>query len=313
MTARILDDITTAFVVTLDGAYATLSRYSLGLLGILGTIYLLLIIARLMTGHASLGETLAGFLWAAIRAGVMVFLVTVLYSLMWNGAFMTFLQWGLEAGGGGFTLDSFLHPSSVLDTGFRAAVPMKDAVDGFLGLGLAWNFPNAAIYLAAYWITIFAFGTMALAAMATIIEMKLAIATAAVLVPWAVLGQTAVLGELSLSWLVAGLVRVLLTAALMSIGVPLFSLLAFPGGSPLFGGPDPRIYQAIVCAVGAVIFAALAWVLPSRAASIGGRGMALAIGGDVFIGGGLAGVSMVRSAYHTGSAVVRGVSSMLRR
>ena len=58
----------------------------------------------------------------------------------------------------------------------------------------------------------------------TIIDIKLAIASGAVLFPWCILTQTSILGELSLSWITAGLVRVLLTSLLMSIGVPLFEM-----------------------------------------------------------------------------------------
>ena len=149
--------------------------------------------------------------------------------------------------------------------------------------------------------------------MMTIIEFKLAVAAGTVLVPWAILTQTSVLGELSLSWMVAGLIRVLLTALLMSIGVPLFETLAFPGGSPALGGRDPTIYEAVSVMVGAVVFATLAWVLPSRAASIGGRGMALAIGGETLVAGGMAGMGMASYASHAGSGAIRGVSQMLRR
>jgi hypothetical protein len=40
--------------------------------------------------------------------------------------------------------------------------------------------------------------------------------------------------------------------------------------------------------------------------------MALALGSDVIIGGGLAGVSMVRSGYHAVSGAIRGSSQMLQ-
>lgn len=247
----------------------------------------------------------------AIRIGVFVFISDVLYSLMWNGAFMTFLNWGLEAGGDTFSLSDFLNPSRVVNAGFRAAVPLYDFLHNMTGPGKLWNWDVTASYLAAYWIVVFSYGVIALAVLMTLIEVKLAIATSAVLVPWAILTHTAALGELSLSWLTAGLVRVLMTALLMAIGVPLFEFFAFPGGSPAMGGRDPKLSEGIVMALAALVFAGLAWVLPSRAASIGGRGMALALGGDVVIGAGMAGVSAARYAYHSGQAAVRGVSQML--
>jgi type IV secretory pathway TrbL component len=158
---------------------------------------------------------------------------------------------------------------------------------------------------------VLAFGVMALAVMMTLIEMKLAMASSTVLLPWAILTQTAFLGELALSWLTACLVRVLLTATMMAISFPLFELVTFPGGSPAQGGSDPTFYQAVVAAIVALIFAVLSWVVPNRAASIGGRGMALALGSDVLVSGGMAGVAGARYAYHSGQAVIRGVSQML--
>jgi type IV secretory pathway TrbL component len=305
LTTDILNRITGAFAVTLDGAFAALHAYSLGLLSILGLIYLLYSIGRMQTAGGGSLSALGDFLWVAIRIGVFVFIVLVLYDLLWNGAFMTFLQWGLAAGGGTFGLTSFLNPSSVVDAGFRAALPLYIFLDNLTGPGKLWNLDVTLTYLVSYWVIVFAYGLIALAAMMTIIEMKLAIATSAVLVPWAVLTHTAVLGELSLSWLTAGLVRVLLTAALLSIGVPLFEILAIPPGR------DPMLHEAIVMAIAAGVFAVSAWVLPARAASIGGRGMALALGADIPVRAGMAGVSGVRYAANAGQSVIRGVSQML--
>jgi type IV secretion system protein TrbL len=304
LTADILNRVTTGFMVALDGAYAALHVYSLGLLSALAIMYLYLTVGQLLIHDHSLGA-LGNFLWAVLKIGVFIYLTAVLYSLMWNGAFMTFLQWGIEAGGGAFTLADFLNPSRVVEAGFRAAVPLYDFLRNLTGPGKLWNWDTTATYLASYWVIVGAYGLIALAVMMTLIEMKLAIATAAVLIPWAVLTQTAVLGELSLSWLAAGLVRVLMTAALMAIGVPLFELLAIPPGR------DPRWVEGVVMAVAAVVFLGLAWVLPSRAASIGGRGMALALGGDIIVHTGLAGLAGARYVYHAGHAVVRGVSQLV--
>jgi type IV secretion system protein TrbL len=310
MNSEILNAVVSAFNSTLDAAFGALHVYSLALLSVLGLIYLLHAIGRMLSsGAASLGA-LGDFLWVAVRIGVFVFL-TVTLDLLMDAAFATFLQWGVEAGGGGFSMADFLNPSRTVDAGFRAAMPLQAAIQNMIGWGMVFNIATMWVLGFAYWIVVIAFGVMALHVMMTLIEMKLAIATSAVLVPWGVLTQTAFLGELSLSWLTACLVRVLLTATLMAISFPLFELVAFPGGNPAEGGADPTMYQAIVAAVTAFVFAALTWVLPSRAASIGGRGMALALGGDVLTGAGVAGASGARFAAHAGHAVIRGVSQML--
>src|SRR4030095_15832730 len=97
----------------------------------------------------------------------------------------------------------------------------------------------------------------------TLIEIKLSIATGAILIPWGVLTQTSTLGELSLSWITAGLVRVLLTSLLLSIGVPLFQMMTLQV-SPRTGGADPTIYGAVSLAVTALAFMFLVWILPNR-------------------------------------------------
>jgi type IV secretion system protein TrbL len=310
MNAGLLDIIVGTFVVALDGAFAALTRYSIPLLAIVGLIYFLIAVGQMTTvGNYSLAA-LGDVLWIILKWGVLYWIVFVLYDLFWNGAFMTFLQWGLEAGGGTFGLDAFLRPSAVVDAGVIAAGPIYDYLNNLSGMGAVWNLPTAIFFVAAFVLIIVSFAVMALHVMMTIIEFKLAVATATVLIPWAVLTQTAVFGELALSWLAAGLVRVMLTAIMMSIGVPLFELFAFPGGSPASGGSDPTIYQAIAMSMGALVFAVLAWVLPSRAAAIGGRGMALAIGGDSLVAGGMAGYAIASRAV---GGAIRGTSRLLGR
>jgi type IV secretion system protein TrbL len=311
MNGELLNLVTMAFTDTLDAAFAVLHVYSVGLLSILGLMHLLLAVGRMMSaGGAANLAALGEFLWVAVRIGVFLFIVIALDFLM-DAAFLTFLQWGVAAGGGGFSLADFLNPSRTIDAGFAAAFPLERAIANLIGWGIVFNLPQLWTWSIAYWVIVLAFGVMALHVIMTLIETKLAIATSAVLVPWGVMTQTAFLGELSLSWLTACFVRVLLTATLMAIAFPLFELVTFPGGGPGQGGTDPTIYQAVVAAIAALVLAILAWVLPSRAASIGGRGMALALGGDVLVGGGLAGVSAVRYGVATGQSVIRGVSQML--
>jgi type IV secretion system protein TrbL len=303
---QIFNHISSAFHITLDGAYAALHVYSLGLLAILGLIYFTYATAQGMIGFTAVGEALGSMLWIVLKIGVFYWLLHVLYDLMWNGAFRTFLQWGLEAGGGNFTLDDFLDPGTIVLNGFRRAYPMKRWVDGFIGPEVPFYLVDIGLFMLAYWITVLAFGFLALAVLVAMIEMKMAIATGGVLIPWAVLTHTAFLGELSISWLVAGLVRILVTAVIMSIAEPLFELLALP--LPSLFGPDPTAFQAMSMALASLIFAVLAWVVPNRAAGIGGRGMALALTGESFVAGGVLGYRYLTQL--TGGAV-RGVSRLL--
>jgi type IV secretory pathway TrbL component len=310
MNAELLNTLMGIFVGTLDGAFGALFRYSVPLLSVLGLIYLLVTVGH-MTMHAYSLSALGDFLWVVLRIGVVYFFVLFFYTIFWNAAFYSFLQWGLEGGGGAFGFESFMNPSAIVDTGFKAAAPLYDVLNNLSVIRMVdkpWTFAGLLI---AYWLVILAFGVLALHVIMTLIDIKLAIAAGTVLFPWAILTHTAVLGELALSWITAGLVRVFLTALLMSIGFPLFET-ATLNVAPRFGGPDPKFYGATVLALVAFVFTVLAWVLPNRAAAMAGRGMALALGGDALVGGAMAGWAAAGATIHYGAAAVRGSSALVQ-
>ena len=66
---------------------------------------------------------------------------------------------------------------------------------------------------------------------------RLAALIATVLLPWAVFPALAFYGDFVVAWLTGALVRVLLTAAMVSIGLPLFQGLKFT----LSSGGDPHV------------------------------------------------------------------------
>jgi type IV secretion system protein TrbL len=310
MNAELLNTLMGIFVGTLDRAFGVLFQYSLPLLSVLGLIYLLVTVGQMMLHSYSLGA-LGDFLWVALKIGVVYFFVLGFYSIFWTAAFYSFLQWGLEGGGGAFGFESFMNPSVIVDTGFKAAAPLYDVLNNLSVLRMVdkpWTFVGLLI---AYWLVVLAFAVIALHVIMTIIDIKLAIAAGTVLFPWAILTQTAVLGELALSWITAGLVRVFLTALLMSIGFPLFET-ATLNVAPRFGGPDPKFYGATVLALVAFVFTVLAWVLPNRAAAMAGRGMALALSGDALVGGAMAGWAAAGATVHYGAAAIRGSSALVQ-
>jgi type IV secretion system protein TrbL len=304
----VLNRIGSAFSIALDGAYAALTVYSLGLLAILALMHFQYTMSLVVAGSALMGEALSAVFWTVIKIGIFYFLLQRLYDLMWNGAFKTFAQWGLLAGGGVFSYESFLNPGTILINGFRAAYPMKVFADQFIGPTLPFFLVDLSLAMLAYGLTVLSFGFLALHVLMTLIEVKMAIATGAVLIPWAVLTQTAFLGELSIAWIVAGLVRVLVTAVIMGIAIPLYSVLALP--VPVVGGPDPSAYQSVSMAIVSLIFAVVAWVVPARAAGIGGRGMAIALSGEHLVSGGMAGLAGARTAWGLAGEAIHGRSRL---
>jgi type IV secretion system protein TrbL len=298
-----LNAIAIAFAVLLDGAFAALTIYSIGLLTVFGALHFYISMSLGVVGYITMWDALGRFLWTIVKIGIFYWIITRLYDMMWNGAFATFMLWGSVAGG--FSPELLLSPHSILTTGFAAAFPIKLWVDQFIGISLPLYLVDVCIGLISYWVAVMSFGFIALSVLMTLIEFKLALATAAVLLPWAVFTHTAFIGELSISWLVAGLVRVLVTGLIVGIGQPLFQILT--PTMPTLGGPDPTAYQAMQLGIGALVFAVLAWVVPSRAAAIGGRGMALALTGADLVGGGVMGIRYLRQI---GGGAIRGVSRL---
>jgi type IV secretion system protein TrbL len=176
MNADVLNAVIAAFNGALEGAFTALQTYSLRLLSVLGIMHLYLTFGRMITAGGTANLTALGeFLWVACRIGVFIF-ITIMLGFLMDAAFLTFLQWGTAAGGGGFTLADFLNPSQTVDAGFRAAKPLLEAINNMIGWGMVWNLPTMWWLSGAYWTIVIAFGVMALAVMMTLIEMKLAMA-----------------------------------------------------------------------------------------------------------------------------------------
>ena len=127
-----------------------------------------------------------------------------------------------------------------------------------------------------------AFPLVALALMMTQIEYHLAVMLGAILIPFSIFGPTAFLAEFCISWLTGCLLRVLLTASIVGIGFPLFST----GTLALTPGGDPTNYSAGIVALVSVLYVALAWWVPNKAASMCGR-VALGLTGSTVVSGAL--------------------------
>ena len=238
----------------------------------------------------------------AVNIGIAYWLLVNL-SGMATAAYQTFLQWGLAVGGGA-TAGLLLTPSGVVDLGFQIAKPLQDSANSLTGIfGIFYMREIFKMDLSAQIIT-WAFPLVAIALMATQIEYHLAVMLAAILIPFGVFGPTAFLTEFCISWLTGCLLRVLLTAAIIGIGFPLFST----GTLALTPGGDPTNYSTSIVALVSVIYVALAWWIPNKAASMCGR-VALGLTGSTVVSGAM---SLGRFAL-AGSAAIRGASQMLQR
>ena len=304
MNAGILDTVTGAFVSALQSGQGALATFSLPLLGVFAVIAFYMQVGPLVASGAGQGDALAGVLLTILKAGVFYWLMTHLAAIA-EAAFLTFLQWGVTPAGGAASAATFMAPSAIVDLGFRLGKPLRTFTDSFLNWAAVWNWPTLLTYSLAYYAIILAFACIALHLMVTIIEYHMALLVGMVLIPWGVLQPTAFFSEFSIGWLTGGLVRILVTAAIVGIATPLFALVQFNATS----GGDPTLYSAVVCGLTSVIFAIFAWVIPGRAATIAGRGVSLALHGGTLIAGAASGVRGVLLV----SAAIRGVSQLVRR
>src|SRR2546428_206206 len=117
--------------------------------------------------------------------------------------------------------------------------------------------------------------------MMTFIEFYLAVMVSVILLPWGVLQPTSFFAEFSIGWIMGGLVRVLITAALVGLAVPMITNLKL---NPSSGG-DPTLYSAVLLSLASGVLAIISWVVPARAAAIAGRGVSLALHGGTILAG----------------------------
>ena len=289
LTAGIFDQLVLAFVSAIGSGIAGLHRYMLPILGFCALVAYCSTMWPLVLAAGA--DALGPMLLMAIRIGVYYWLCIIFAALSF-AAFDSFVQWGTVPSGGAFSAASFLNPSSLVDLGFQATRPIDDALKRMGWLTGAW-LTTYVVYSIAKYVIILAFAFVALHLIMTIIEFQFSVMIGMVLFPWGILAQTAFLSEFALSWIIAGLIRVFLTVAIMSLAVPVGArrwILAIRKGG------DPTPYSALIFALIAIVFAFLAWHLPKRAAQVGGKGMALAMGGELLAQGAMTAVTGGRAA-----------------
>jgi type IV secretion system protein TrbL len=277
MNASVVDLMASIFDAALRSGFATLMAYAIPLLGALAIMRFYTTMAPVVASGAGMGDALGTCLWTLIIIGIYYYLLVNLEALI-DAALNTFVQWGLAPGRGAFSLGDFLLPSRLIRAGWKASTPIREFILR-MGWGRAapWNWPTLVIFVICFLGIAIAFGILTVETLIALFEFRFAAMVSAVLVPWGVLTQTAFFAELSVAWVVGGLIRMLITAALVGITITLFDL------QFLVPGQDPGISEAFLMALVAGFFAAVSVVIPKRAAAIGARGMALALGaGEVF-------------------------------
>jgi P-type conjugative transfer protein TrbL len=305
MDAGIFDTIVTTFTAALQSGAQTLTASALPLLLVFATIAFYRDMSALtLQGGAGAGDAIAHALLSVVRIGIFYWLVQNILPVT-TAAYQTFLQWGAAPATDGVSTQTFLTPSTIVNAGFTLAKSMATYERNLLGWSAVWSPFTVLSYGLAYWLIVIAFAGIGLHLMMTLIEFYLAVMVSVVLLPWGVLQPTAFFAEFSLGWITGGLVRVLITAALVGLAVPMITNLKL---NPSSGG-DPTLYSAVLLSLASGVLAIISWVVPARAAAIAGRGVSLALHGGTLVAGA---ASAGRFALAVQGAT-RGVSSMLRR
>ncbi len=306
-----------------DGFLEIFTRYIDTGFGLLGGE-----VAFLASTLVAIDVTLAALFWAwspgddvlarlikkTLYVGFFAFLLSNFNALA-RVVFESFSGLGLKASGGTMSASDFLHPGKLAQSGIDAGKPILEAAMQMSGFpDFFEHFPQIVVLMIAWLIVVIAFFVLAVQLFVTLIEFKLTTLAGFVLVPFGLFGRTAFLAEKVLGNVMASGVKVLVLAVIVGIGSTIFGQFIVD-----FGGAAPSLEEVLslalasMCLLGLGIFGpAIAGGLVSgapqlgagaavgTALTVGGIGMAAAMGGRALVGAGVGGVGSAVSALRGG-------------
>ncbi|MCI3132852.1 P-type conjugative transfer protein TrbL [Phenylobacterium aquaticum] len=306
-----------------DGFLEIFTRYIDSGFGLLGGE-----VAFLASTLVAIDVTLAALFWAwspgddilarlikkTFYVGFFAFLLSNFNGLA-RVVFESFSGLGLKASGGSMSASDFLHPGKLGQAGIDAGKPILEAAMQMCGFPAFFdNFAQIIVLMIAWIIVVIAFFVLAVQLFVTLIEFKLTTLAGFVLVPFGLFGRTAFLAERVLGNVMASGVKVLVLAVIVGIGSTLFGQFV-----QTFGRQAPTLEDvlalalAALCLLGLGIFGpAIAGGLVSgapqlgagaavgTALTVGGIGMAAAMGGRALVGAGVGGLKSVVGAMRGG-------------
>jgi type IV secretion system protein TrbL len=304
----LIDAITAGFLGAIDAGQQALAVFAIPILALCALIsWYREYSATVMSSGAGLGDALAHALTIIFAAGCYMFLLLQLFAIA-QAALDTVFYWGLLGAGGGVSSAQLSAPSFIFEAGMKAAKPIADFDTWFRAVYTTVRMVANPTDLIAYWLIIASFAGITLHTMMMLIEYHLAVMLASVLIPWGVWRMTAGLAEFSLGWLTGGLIRALVSSAMVGIATPLFDLL----NTPLPGTGYFSLPQTFVLLCASLIYLILCWTIPSLASRLAGQA-SLGLTGSTLTSAamGLARFSMMASGL--ASTARRVISPMLQR
>jgi type IV secretory pathway TrbL component len=263
----LVDDLTAAFLAAIQAGGQVLAVFMLPILSVCALIaYYREYSATVMSSGAGMGDALAHGILLIFAAGCYLFLLTQLFAIA-QAALDTVFTWGLLGAGGGVTSAQLRTPSFIFLTGLKAARPIADFDTWFRAVQSTVKLAAHPGDLLAYWAIVLSFIGITAHHMMMLIEYHLAVMFASVLIPWGIWRITSGVAEFSLGWLTGGLIRALVSSAMIGIATPLFDLL----NQPVPGSGFFTFSQTFVLVGGSLIYLVLCWVVPAHAARLAGH------------------------------------------
>lgn len=300
---NVIDQFTETFVLYIESGF-----------GLLGPD-----VAFLTTILIGIDITLAGLFWALADDKAVI--PSLIKKVLYVGAFAfilnnfadlsriifdSFAGLGLRATGSPIGADDLMRPGFVAATGYDAALPLLDQVQGLLGpIAFFENFVLIAVLMVAWIIVLLAFFILAIQLFITILEFKLTTLAGFVLVPFALWGKTAFLAERVLGNVIAAGIKLMVLAVIVGIGSTLFGAFAAS-----FAGGDTTIQQALATVLGALSIFMLGIFGPGIAAGLVSGAPQLGAGAAVGTVAGLAigGAAGASAALGGARAIASGAS-----
>ena len=220
-----------------------------------------------------------------LTVGFFLFLITQwaeLSDIVMNG----FVTLGLKAGASSLTASQFMTPTNVFIPGYDLAWGLFQEASRYDPVfGNTFNF---ALFMITGLVVIVAFIVIAIQVFMTILQFKLGVLAALVMLPFGMLKQTAFIAEKPLGWVISSGIRLFVLALVVSLGLEVVNAYlpsAPPGGTVEYAGPD----DALATAFASIVLCLLAWNAPQLAADL--ISGAPSLGAGTAVGGAIAGAA----------------------
>lgn len=286
---NVIDRFLSAYLNAIDSGFGLIKPDVLNVFGLL--IVITIGITAVFWALDENNNVAAGLFRKTLQIGFFAWLIGD-----WAGLSKTvvlgFAQLGLQAGGAGVNVNTFLSsPSDLVYMGMKLVTDMTVQIKELSGpIAFFENFAIIFVISLAVLGVIIAFVILAVQVFVTIIEFRLVTLAAFILIPFGIMKQTSFLSDRALGYVASSGLKVLTLALIVSIGSRTFEQLSV--------GNVPSIEASISILIASVVLVMLALTVPSIAAALVTGGPQLGAGAAL---GGVAGIAAGAGAAYLGA------------